>query len=439
MLQIISTTQATRSNMNSVNDVTSKQILLPTPSVLKYVGKQTVLVQKSSSIVMEKSFTNISTSQSSEISKSGTLVSVFTPERTRTQSVRNLYNNTQSTSVRDIFKNTQTWRVDLRTISATENVLIVRVNRTYVGTKTYKVYPSTVVPQNSTRKVTGSSGIVLNTTGDPHRFFTANISKTLARKSSTVYRANTSVLQSSVTQTQTSNGASYSKTEQTRVESTVSSSRSSQRLESSSNYRFLSSPSTIQTPQSSRIINASLSPSSVLATEKLKTQVSVTSTSYANKSHSSYTNIYQNSTLRDFKTSKTLVSVYITSSDGDSQFSRHGSKSYLTTNIAYLSSTRTVNNSIKPTKVVTTFPIISQTSSNKESINIQRQSSSLETTLESLRLSASLEASTEDVLSTSYNSIVSELSATVVETKGSGYHSGIKSSHKVKFLELFLD
>jgi hypothetical protein len=88
---------------------------------------------------------------------------------------------------------------------------------------------------------------------------------------------------------------------------------------------------------------------------------------------------------------------------------------------------------------VTTFPIISQTSSNKESINIQRQSSSLETTLESLRLSASLEASTEDVLSTSYNSIVSELSATVVETKGSGYHSGIKSSHKVKFLELFLD
>ena len=426
--------------MNSVNDVTSKQILLPTPSVLKYVGKQTALVQKSSSIVMEKSFTNISTSQSSEISKSGTLVSVFTPERTRTQSVRNLYNNTQSTSVRDIFKNTQTWRVDLRTISATENVLIVRVNRTYVGTKTYKVYPSTVVPQNSTRKVTGSSGIVLNTTGDPHRFFTANISKTLARKSSRVYRANTSVLQSSVTQTQTSNGASSSKTEQTRVESTVSSSRSSQRLESSSNYRFLSSPSTIQTPQPSRIINASLSPS-VLATEKLKTQVSVTSTSYANKSYSSYTNTYQNSTLRDFKTSKTLVSFYITSSDGDSQFSRHGSKSYLTTNIAYLSSTRSVNNvgSIKPTRVVTTFPNISQTSSNKESINTQRQSSSLETTLESLRLSASLEASTEDVLSTSYNSIVSELSATVVETKGSGYHSGIKSSHKVKFLELFLD
>jgi hypothetical protein len=419
-----------------MNYVTSKPILLPTASVLKSLDKQTILVHKSCSIVMEESYTITATLQSSEISKTGSFVSTLTPHRTRTQSVRNLSNGTQSKSVRNIFTNTQTRSVDLQTIFTTGSMLIVRPNRTYAGsrkTKTYKLNPSsstgsTAGLQNSTIKVTGSSDIVQYTTGE--RFSSANISKTHSRKSSTVHRVHTSVLQSS-TESESRNLVPYSSTIESRVEFTVATnSRSYHTLESSSNYRFLSILSTTQTSQLSRIINVSLSRRSISGTEKLKTQVSTTR--YADRNQSSHTsNTHQSSTfIEGLKTSKILDTVYATSTyrgSEISQFSRHGNHSYLT-HTMYLSSTTTANKDsrIKPTNVMTIFASVSQTSANKESVNTQRQTSSQKPILETL-------SSSKDSLSASY-SLVSDLSSSVVETKGSSYRSSINSSSKVKVI-----
>ena len=414
-----------------MNYVTSKLILLPTASVLKSLDKQTILVHKSCSIVMEESYTITATLQSSEISKTGSFVSTLTPHRTRTQSVRNLCNGTESKSVRNIFTNTQTRSVDLQTIFTTGSMLIVRPNRTYAGsrkTKTYKLNPSTAGLQNSTIKVTSSSEIVHYTTGE--RFSSANISRTHSRKSSTVHRVHTSVLQSS-TESESRNLPPYSSTIESRVEFTLAaSSRSYHTLESSSNYRFLSILSTTQTSQLSRIINVSLSRPSISGTEKLKTQVSTTR--YADRNQSSHTsNTHQSSTfIEGLKTSKILDTVYATSTyrgSEISQFSRHGNNSYLTHTV-YLSSTTTANKDsrIKPTNVMTIFASVSQTSANKESVNTQRQTSSQKTILETL-------SSSKDSLSTSY-SVVSDLSSSVVETKGSSYRPSINSSSKVKVI-----
>lgn len=417
-----------------MNYVTSKLILLPTASVLKSLDKQTILVHKSCSIVMEESYTITATLQSSEISKTGSFVSTLTPHRTRTQSVRNLCNGTQSKSVRNIFTNTQTRSVDFQTIFTTGSMLIVRPNRTYAGsrkTKTYELNPSTGSTaglQNSKIKVTGSSEIVGYSTGN--RFSSANISKTHSSKSSTVHRVHTSVLQSS-TESESRNLVPYSSTIESTVEFTVAaSSRSYHTLESSSNYRFLSILSTTQTSQLSRIINVSLSRPSISGTEKLKTRVFTTR--YADRNQSSHTsNTHQSSTfIEGLKTSKIFDTVYATSTyrgSEISQFSRHGNNSYLTHTV-YLSSTTTANKDsrIKPTNVMTIFASVSQTSANKESVNTQRQTSSQKPILETL-------SSSKDSLSASY-SLVSDLSSSVVETKGSSYRSSINSSSKVKVI-----
>ena len=421
VLHIISTTQerVTCSNMNS--SVTSEMVLLPTPSISKYLDTKTFNVEKSSRNIIESQHKNISNIQSSEISKSGTLTSVFTPEHTRT--VRNFHNDTQS--VRDILKNTQTWSDALQIISSTENMLM-RENTSYVGRTTSSVFsstsPSTVESQQS--------NIVQNTTGVLNRYSSANFSKAYARVSPTLH--STGVLQSRVPTFQSR--ALNSTRHYSQAEFTVS--RISN--ESSSNYRLLSRESTTQTAQLSRIINVSLSTLSVNVSVNGISNSRLSRTSGpASNGYSSHAR--QSSTVKDFTTSKILSSVYISSTYRSPQFSRDGSKSSLT-NTVYLSTTRSANSDsrIRLTPVVIAGQSISQTSPNQESIN----TGSFETTLETVRLSKTwLSTKTFSTpatgMVTNQSGVRTFTSSYTLASKTSDYHPEMSSKevHVVLFLE----
>lgn len=415
-------------NISALEQATLLLILSPTPSVLKSSDKQTISEWfGSSDSFVGKRFTSTLSLKSSDFSKLHT-INAFSEMRTRTQSVRNFYNNTHSSSVRNFYNDTPSSAVrNLYSISATENVIIVRSSQTYVqktSTEIQRYNSSTTGVQNTTVMVTDSLVFVQYTTKVAKKYSSVKISSIHARNSSAVKGANSSTIdgfQSRITQAQSSHAASSPRIVESRVKLTTSSfTRSFEGLESSSQHRFLS---TMQTLQTSTIINILRPTTSV--TEKLNFNTSSASDRRTHpKNPSSHTYTQQSSTSKNLVMSKTLDRIKVTSSYRGPHSSRQGNSSYLLTNSEYLSSTRNANTSIKPTKVTTILLNTSQMSANKESVSIQSLKTS---TSEGLRSSFR-----ESVISVSH-STASELSSIMLINQSS-YFAEKNSSKKVTFI-----
>ena len=414
-------------NISALEQATSEMMLSPTPGVLKSSDRQTVSEWLGSydSFVGRRSASTLSF-KSSDFSKLHT-INMFSEMRTRTQSVRNSYNNTHSSSVRNLYNDTQSSSArNLYNISATESVFIARSSQTYVqntSTKIHKYNSSTIGMQTTTAMVTDSLVFVQYTTEVAETYSSVKISSIHARKTSVDKEASSSRIgrfQSRITEAPSTRAASSPGIVETQIQlTTLSFTRSFHWLESSSEHRFLS---TIQTSQTSRLINASRPTISV--TKKLNFNTSsVSERSTQAKNGIISTNTVQISTSKKLNTSKTLNRV--TSSYRGPHSSRHGNRSHLLTNSEYLSSTRNANTSIdQPTRVVTILPNTSQTSANMESVSIQSQKTSSAKSLHSsLR---------EKVISVSH-STASELSSFMVINQSS-YFAGKKSSKKVQFI-----
>ena len=408
-------------NISAIEQATSEMMLSPS-YVLKSSDRQTVSEWLGSydSSVSTLSF------KSSDFSKLHT-INVFSEMRTRTQSVRNSYNNTHSSSVRNLYNDTQSSSArNLYNISATESVFIVRSSHTYVqntSTEIHKYNSSTIGVQTTTAMVTDSLVFVQYTTKVAETYSSVKISSIHARKTSVDKEANSSRIgrfQSRITEAPSTRAASSPGIVESQIQlTTLSFTTSFHWLESSSEHRFLS---TIQTSQTSRLINASRPTISV--TKKLNfntSSVSERSTQVKNGIIS--TNTVQSSTSKKLNMSKTLNRVKATSSYRGPH-SRQGNSSYLLTNSEYLSSTRNANTSIESTRVVTILPNTSQTSANMESVSIQSQG-----TLSAKSLHSSLR---EKVILVSH-STASELSSFMVINQSS-YFAGKKSSKKVQFI-----
>ena len=408
-------------NISAIEQATSEMMLSPS-YVLKSSDRQTVSEWLGSydSSVSTLSF------KSSDFSKLHT-INVFSEMRTRTQSVRNSYNNTHSSSVRNLYNDTQSSSArNLYNISATESVFIVRSSHTYVqntSTEIHKYNSSTIGVQTTTAMVTDSLVFVQYTTKVAETYSSVKISSIHARKASVDKEANSSRIgrfQSRITEAPSTRAASSPGIVESQIQlTTLSFTTSFHWLESSSEHRFLS---TIQTSQTSRLINASRPTISV--TKKLNfntSSVSERSTQVKNGIIS--TNTVQSSTSKKLNMSKTLNRVKATSSYRGPH-SRQGNSSYLLTNSEYLSSTRNANTSIESTRVVTILPNTSQTSANMESVSIQSQG-----TLSAKSLHSSLK---KKVISVSH-STASELSSFMVINQSS-YFAGKKSSKKVQFI-----
>ena len=420
MLQIISTTQELVNNTNSPKDVTSRTIMLsPTPSLLKYLDKQTnSTLYESTKILVENKYTESRNLQSSDFFGSHAFTSA--EERTRPQSVRNLFNNTQ------------TWSLYLDRISTTKNVFIVKPNRTQLESKTTEMdrsNPSSFVQQTFTTKLLQiKSKTVQYTEGASTTYSSLKTSTIHDTKSSSVYGDINSTIngfQSQITVVKSSYIEPANLT--TFTAQLQSSSRSYDRLGSSSNYRFLLST---PTQQPSKIVTVLPSPYNASLTERFPS-----TTSYSNKNYTSEISS-ESLTSKSLKTLKT-PDAYMTTSSRGYQFSRHGSRSSQTRN-NYFSSTPSIDtlSRSKTSNVVTIFPnTYTQTFSNKESTNTQgtppNQSSSKTIALKSVQL-------TKNILSSSSNAM-SELYSTVLKTKSSSFHSQRKSSNEVKLLKLFLE